>query len=228
MIYDFNHRYYMRFIGVQANFIDVLDAKKVLDNAEDFLISLDTTSDQYVEVYPYFVEFFRPKKLLEKLDVVIGCGFTYSWMPTILKFKGEDYRNELDQAVKILNQHKSISTQEEIDFEQIEKLKPLINNSLVGLSKLLHFINPAVFPIWDSRVYRFLKGADAHINQLHLNDISYYASYVAYCHRVLKEDGATGFVSKYRQKIDYEVSGIRAIEHLMFTQGKPKGNSVSD
>jgi hypothetical protein len=33
-------------------------------------------------------------------------------------------------------------------------IKSTINNSLVGLSKLLHFINPVVYAIWDSRIYR--------------------------------------------------------------------------
>lgn len=35
-------------------------------------------------------------------------------------------------------------------------LKKSFNNSLVGVSKLLHFINPNIYAIWDSRVFGFL------------------------------------------------------------------------
>jgi hypothetical protein len=43
-----------------------------------------------------------------------------------------------------------------LTVNEIGILKKSINNSLVGLSKLLHFINPKDYAIWDSRIFRYL------------------------------------------------------------------------
>ena len=72
-------------------------------------------------------------------------------MPTILNFKS----TEFERAVEIINKAKK---PERITDDEILILKRLINNSLVGVSKLLHFINPNVYAIWDSRVCNFLTG----------------------------------------------------------------------
>ena len=71
-------------------------------------------------------------------------------MPTILNYKS----NEFDTAVEILNRAKN---NPRISTDDILLLKQLINNSLVGVSKLLHYIN-SVYAIWDSRVCNFLTG----------------------------------------------------------------------
>ena len=46
--------------------------------------------------------------------------------------------------------------------EEIGALASLINNSLVGASKLLHFVAPEHFAIWDLRIYRFLYEREPH------------------------------------------------------------------
>ena len=38
-------------------------------------------------------------------------------------------------------------------LQAIDEVAP-INRSWVGTSKFLHFLNPEIFPIWDSRVAR--------------------------------------------------------------------------
>ena len=55
-------------------------------------------------------------------------------MPTIFDFRSEDF----DKAVEILNYAKKGVI---LTVKQLETLKGLFNNSLVGTTKLLHFIN---------------------------------------------------------------------------------------
>ncbi|HRL70351.1 MAG TPA: hypothetical protein PLT79_01470, partial [Flavobacterium sp.] len=38
----------------------------------------------------------------------------------------------------------------------LEIVKKCINNSLVRISKLLHFINPSIYAIWVSRIFRYI------------------------------------------------------------------------
>ena len=41
-----------------------------------------------------------------------------------------------------------------LNSEELEIVKKCVNNSLVGTSKLLHFINPSIYAIWDSKIFR--------------------------------------------------------------------------
>ena len=51
-----------------------------------------------------------------------------------------------------------------ISTQELQILKNAFNNSLVGVSKLLHFIQPEKYAIWDSRVFRFLSGNEPHVS----------------------------------------------------------------
>lgn len=68
--------------------------------------------------------------------MIIGISFTYSWMPTILKsMKLEN----TEKAIILLNKVKRGKI---LSVDELLILKETFNNSLVGSSKLLHFINP--------------------------------------------------------------------------------------
>ncbi|WP_027244409.1 hypothetical protein [Leisingera daeponensis] len=70
----------------------------------------------------------------DQTGMLILAHAVYGWMPTILKsyildgLTGENIRDGFLPD------------------------KPALNNSWVGTSKLFHFLAPAVWPIWDSRV----------------------------------------------------------------------------
>lgn len=81
-------------------------------------------------------------------------------MPTILNLK--KYENDTDSSevnledeVVLINKAKK---GESLDEKELDLLKRRINNSMVGLSKLLHFINPEQYAIWDSKIYRCIRG----------------------------------------------------------------------
>ena len=81
---------------------------------------------------------------------MIGRFMTYGWMPTILDELGElDDVSKEGNLVKYLNKAKH-HKKERLNIREIEHIASCINNSVVGASKLLHFINPNVYAIWDS------------------------------------------------------------------------------
>ena len=64
--------------------------------------------------------------------------------------------------------------------------KNCINNSLVGLSKLLHFINPQNYAIWDSRIFRFLTEKKS---QYGIGNPKMYLQYLEEIKNIEKENG---------------------------------------
>lgn len=160
----------------------------------------------YHKSYKYFVSYFSDKSELTELDLVVGANFAYGWMPTILNFKS----NEFDRAVRIINKAKE---PERITNEEILVLKELINNSLVGASKLLHFINPDVYAIWDSRVCNFLTGKSY---KQKVEKISLFWSYLDLCQRVIKHPEFDPIHNSFIDKIGYKVSPMRTLEQIMF------------
>ena len=126
--------------------------------------------------YPEFLKYFDTIESISKHNLIIGINFVYWWMPTIFDFRSDNF----DEVVEILNDAKKwlIPT-----IEQLNILKWLFKNSLVGTSKLLHFINPDKFAIRDSRVYYYLTGKTAY----KIGDCEAYLSYLAFCGYLTQE-----------------------------------------
>lgn len=66
-------------------------------------------------------------------------------------------------------------------------LKRSFNNSLVGVSKLLHFINPRVYAIWDSRVFSFLF-PDIRAHKYRVEDPDLYLCYLDWIDHVTQDE----------------------------------------
>ena len=148
----------------------------------------------------------RGKEEITEHDLVVGANFTYGWMPTILNFKSDEFSS----AISILNQAKG---SERISDEQLYTLKQLIINSLVGVSKLLHFINPNVYAIWDSRVCNFLTGK-THKYKIETSHLFW--SYLDLCKRISLDPAFAPIHEKYKEKVGFEITPMRTIEQIMF------------
>ncbi|MCA2019086.1 hypothetical protein LDJ79_23460 [Vibrio tritonius] len=173
-----------------------------------FAHSLDYEDKEYTyhKSYFYFVKYFRDKDELTEQDLVLGANFTYGWMPTILNFKSREFVKSLE----ILNKAKS---SERISTDEILTLKSLINNSLVGVSKLLHFVNPYIYAIWDSRVCYFLLGTSRFSV---IQNVDKYWEYLELCDRVIANKNFKNIHSTYESIVNYEVSPFRVVEQIMF------------
>ena len=93
----------------------------------------------------------------------------------------------------------------------------LVNNSLVGVSKLLHFIAPHRYPIWDSRVAAYLY---PNLPYARMNLPSTYETYAAACAEVVGDPAFAPAHESINRKIGQPVSALRAAELVMYTGGR--------
>lgn len=179
--------------------------------------------------YPAFLKYFADLKALERDNLIIGINFTYAWMPTIFKFgpdKSEDklecrLEDGLECGLRILNCAKRGKA---LTNKQLEVLKKLFNNSLVGTSKLLHFIRPDVFAIWDSRVYRYLKKTEPYYDRI--SDTGTFLDYQAFCKDIVKQPQFGNLQRDIEQKVGYEMSPLRVAELVMYANGVARKKGI--
>ena len=115
--------------------------------------------DPYIASYPHLLEFFEPKNSFTVGDVVCGAHMVYGWMPTILELYPDAERCDLQAAGDMLTKAKQGLR---LEAWEIDALAGLVNNSVVGASKLLHFVAPQTYAIWDSKVYAFVHERRPH------------------------------------------------------------------
>jgi hypothetical protein len=189
----------------------VIDADRFYRDAE----TISFFGERWIHIsYKEFLEFFASKDELTPHDLVIGAYFTYGWMPTMLELKGD-----IDVVTAFANK----SRREAISEGEFSRLAEAINGSVVGASKLLHFINPEKYAIWDSRVYRYLHQETPY--QYRLEAQNAYWEYLAFLN-VLSEDSRFNALRlKVIATIGYPVTDKRACELLMFNKGKKENPS---
>lgn len=181
--------------------------KQIIEIANNF----DRDKENYLLSYSYFLKYYREIDSLQLADIIIGISFTYSWMPTILKKIDLTHSETL---LSILNKAKKGG---ELDIKELLLLKSAFNNSLVGTSKLLQFINPCKYAIWDSRVFRFLSGREPYSAKF--KDPEIYIEYLQFLKNLKSEDDFEKFYQLMIQKVGYEISEYRALELAFFKGG---------
>jgi hypothetical protein len=160
--------------------------------------------------YQHFISFYAQKDSLTEHDIVIGAFFTYGWMPTML-----DLRGDLTSTIEILNRVKADGIRP--TTKEIKSIASHINGSVVGTSKLMHFIRPDVHAIWDSRVYRYLHQKRPYIYRLEAPDV--YAAYLDLIGRLAQDARFPGLKENLESQIGYEVSDTRIAEYVMYHHG---------
>lgn len=163
--------------------------------------------------YPEFLKYFSDLKIITRHHLTIGIYFTYGWMPTIFDFRSDNF----DEALNILNKAKNGNKP---TTDDLLLLKKLLNNSLVGTSKLLHFINPNNFAIWDSRVYRYLTSKEPHENRI--GNCNTYLDYLEFCSYLIKQNEFSKLQGKVEKLIGYSMTPYRVTELIMFSNGARK------
>jgi len=161
----------------------------------------------YLLSYENFIQYFKNCKEITEYDFYISTNFTYGWMPTILNYKSKN----IQECVKLLN---IVKKGIKLSKHELEILKTTINNSIVGTSKLLHFINPELYAIWDSRACNFLYGKTYKTNK-----IDSFLEYMKICNEIRNLDTNKDIVKLYAEKFGYKVSSYRAIEQIIYLNG---------
>lgn len=163
--------------------------------------------------YPEFLKYFSDLKTLNRHNLIIGINFTYGWMPTIFDFCTDRF----DEALDILNRAKKGNKP---TVDDLKLLKGLLNNSLVGTAKLLHFINPDNFAIWDSRVYRYLTDKEPHDNRI--GNCNAYLDYLDFCEYLTKQKEFKSLQERMEKQIGYSMTPLRIAELVMYSNGAKK------
>jgi hypothetical protein len=172
-------------------------------------------ASSYVLSYPSFIRYFENLSTLTKHDVIIGINFTYGWMPTIFHFKSSNIADTIPILINAKAGRRPSS-------EDLKTLKECFNNSLVGTSKLLHFINPHKFAIWDSRIYRYLKKKTPYNRQM--EKIALYLDYLEFCDAMVDDPLYGEIHESLEQKVGYPMTKYRTIDLLMFHNGSRMGS----
>jgi hypothetical protein len=162
--------------------------------------------------YPHFVRFFQQRTSLTLSDFVIGAHFTYGWMPKILNFKPV----ELRRCLTIVNKVHAYQTL--LDSEEIMTVASVVNKSLVGVSKLLHFIDPDQYAIWDSNVCKYLNSKTQ--CKWKVGDIESYLKYQELLRSLQSRPVMTELRRTVGLHFNGEVSDLRILEIVMFLTGR--------
>ena len=111
------------------------------------------------DLYKHYASKFKHKEVDREL-FYDATSIAYSWMPTMLKLYLESEAELLPSCIEKMNTLRNIKNYKQLEtFEEemleknLEVLKEVINNSVVGVSKTLHLFNPKA-PIFDSRVLK--------------------------------------------------------------------------
>jgi hypothetical protein len=162
----------------------------------------------YIRVYQDFLRYFESAQIITPHDVVIGASFTYSWMPTILDLRVGDVQVVADILTR--------SKLGPVSAQEVRCVADMVNNSLVGASKLLHFVNPAAYAIWDSRVSRYFFGS---CWPYQMQDYKRFQKYQEACQSVVRQSAFAQVHESINKKHGYDVTPIRAAEMIMYTCG---------
>ena len=191
----------------------------------------------YMESYEDFVNYFKDIKQnhLARKDIVLGIAMAYSWLGRIPQTSEvtEEEVKLVNDLIASFNEDKFNELKGIIDEELKEKidkkLKGKIDNSTIAISKLLHFIAPEKYPLWDGNVcdaYNEIKN----VRHYNANDTSYYFTYIAWCKEEIKKEKEfeekrkkvekyinDKFGGKYRIE---NYSKLRIIDLYMWKKGK--------
>lgn len=181
----------------------VLDLKQLKDSTK----VLDKRKWSYIISYPYFLDYFKKTDKIVNADLIIGGSFTYGWMPTTIVWKDQNF----DTVVALLNKAKSRLAF--LTKEELSTIKSLVNGSIVGTSKLLHFINPVDYPIWDSKIHKLIKNTEKRSST---NDVDVYLEYLTIFQKLRKHKLSKDIIDEISEKIGYKTSFARSFEMILF------------
>ncbi|MDT0648400.1 hypothetical protein RM545_17040 [Zunongwangia sp. F260] len=187
-----------------------------LELIKEELLEFSIVNNSYINTYHEFIRYFEKIEQIEKHHLIISSHFVYGWMPTILSLNQE----KLPEVLKLLNQVKNGYL---LTAPELEILKNCINNSLVGLSKLLHFIKPEIYAIWDSRIFRFLTGKKSTYG---INRPTAYLSYLQDLKKITDQQEFEQHYQKIQENFNYPISKFRAIEIVMFQSSNGSKKTV--
>jgi hypothetical protein len=203
--------------------------------SDDWLTLADTpgirariTKDPYSKAYPALLAHFRNLKTLDWANVVVGVHVVYGWMPTIPRLGGIMAWDE-EKKQNTVNILLTAQSGHMLSVIELNSIKALCNNSIIGASKLLHFLRPDVFPIWDSRVAKVFT-RNRKINNPQINKIPLWRLYVEQISGWALEPAVKQKCAELRQLAAFlqDSTDLRLVELVMFHVTESKRSREAD
>ncbi len=167
--------------------------------------------NSYILSYPHIASYMSAVANFSESDFVRGCHMVYGWMPTVLDLYPEPPNPSLGESALLLQKAKTTGA---LTADELESLAKVVNNSIVGASKLLHFVSPENFAIWDSKIYSFVHEQKPYNHRV--NRVGAYLEYIGKLNELKADLRFKAFHRSVEQKIGYPVSAFRALELVMF------------
>lgn len=160
----------------------------------------------YLATYPHMRATVAGFGRITGDELYTTISMTYGLMPTAMNMR----RGDMEPFLAPLNALRD--TGQRLAASELDGLKIIVNNSIVGTSKLLHFLAPETYPVWDSRINRFLNGEP----RPETNSVPRYRDYLADFDRLRVDADFEALRLSVEGKLGYPVSGARAVELIMY------------
>jgi len=170
--------------------------------------------DGYLEVYPELLAGVQVLLPLDRQRLILAAHAVFGWMPTQLKVN----MGQIDEAhvvlKRVLNNGSQI-TMNDLAF-LASTFKTVKGNSVVAVSKVLHFLAPDHFPIWDRLVAKTWglspNGSSAATN---------YHRFIHACRTFISNPNGKSACNQLRGHLansgyTYSMSDMRVIELIFF------------
>lgn len=140
---------------------------------------------------------------------------TYSWMGRGILKNFECRLHKYQKQCQSLGQARATG---QISLPDLEAIVELCNGSVIATSKFLHFLKPASFAIWDTRVCAAIfPERKSSYNQL--IKAANYLVYLDWIKSLAWSDITKGQVCEHLN-IDVNVGALRAKEYVLFMAGQ--------
>ena len=163
----------------------------------------------YFNSYLYILSHLKAQKgNLNPESTMVAICLIYSWMPRVphkVVIKDND-------VIKLLNKAYHSTYENKLSEQEIETIQFSINNSMVGTSKILHFINPNVYPMWDSNIAKIVKSEKDKSEKEVLN----YLNYQNACLK-LSDDDCNECIKNFNSEKFNGLSKLRKIDMALFS-----------
>jgi hypothetical protein len=191
-----------------------------IDFFTDLANKLDAlpTNNQLLTTYGPMLEFAKRNKAEFDETTLIGLAhMVYGWMPTMIQ----------NITIKDFFDWENLIHAGSLDSDFLKKVMNLTNDSIVGASKLLHFLNPEMYPIYDSRVYKTISGKEKHNLS---KDVENYICYTRKLRLLAKESKVNPTFSKIEKElvrknyIPSKCSRIRILEVCLYASADKRSS----
>ena len=194
------------------------DLKPVLQHMASKAPPTDLRAVTYFATYPSILAVGGAATPIALSGLHQLAVIAYGWMPRIVRLDPQHAR----AALTVVQQAQAASAASAAKL----RISPLADclRSVVGASKVLHFVNPRVFPIWDSNIERFRQRIEP--SAAYMSQVQNYQTYMNDVHAIRKAPAFKAFFVSFSRALNrwlvlmgispYSVSEVRAIELAAF------------